>query len=172
MEFKVYKLKQEFHSICDWREYKISINEQRPGLLLVLEDEQFPDSLCCIPISKDDDKHNKYKQLMISKPTNVHPIKMNQYDNYLLIQNMFYVRKEFIGDPFTVKQIHIEIKNSAEREVIMKKVKKMNALIKSGKLPYFVPRKEVHDIQISYLENKRYGSLDIQKEIHITLNNS
>lgn len=158
MEYKVFKLTQEFHSICDWSIYKILISEQRPGLILVLEDAKYPDALCCIPISKDDDKRQKFRNLLLSKPDNVHPIKMNQYDNYLLIQNMFYVRKEFIGPPFTVKGIQVEVKNTTVKEDIMKKVKTIDALIKTGKLPYFVPREQVYDIQVKYLEDKKRTS--------------
>jgi hypothetical protein len=155
MEFKVFKLTQEFHSLCNWRDYKIPISEQRPGLLLVFEDAKYPNALCCIPISKDDDKDQKYRKLLQTKPNNVHPINMNQYDNYLLIQNMFYVRKEFIGDPFTVKGIQIEIKNAASRQEILKKVSTIDALIRGGKLPYFVPREEVYALQVKYLDDNK-----------------
>lgn len=120
-EFKVFKLTEEFHSICDWREYKIPLSKQRPGLLLIIEDENYPDSFCCIPITKDDDKNEKYKNLMVKRPDQVHPIHINEYDSYLLIQNMFFVRKEFIGEPFTVKNIQTEVKNEAAKTEILKK---------------------------------------------------
>lgn len=155
MEFKVFKLTQEFYSVCNWRDYKIPLSDQRPGLLLVFEDTKYSDALCCIPISKDDDKNQKYKNLLQKKPNNVHPINMNQYDNYLLIQNMFYVKKEFIGAPFTVKGIQIEIKNTTSRQEILKKVSAIDALIKAGKLPYFVPREEVYEIQVKYLNDNK-----------------
>jgi hypothetical protein len=154
-EFKVFKLTEEFHSICDWREYKIPISKHRPGLLLIIEDEKYPDSFCCIPITKDDDKDQKYKKLMEKKPHQVHPIHINEYDSYLLIQNMFYVRKEFVGAPFTVNNIHTEVKNETIQSDIIKKVNKMNALFKHGRCQYFVPRERVFAIQQEYLlQNK------------------
>lgn len=154
IEYKVFKLSREFHQICDWRNYKIPLSEQRPGLLMVIEDSSYPDSVCCIPISKDDNKANKYRDIMIKHPDQVHPINMNQYDNYLLIQNMFYVRKEFIGSPFTVNNVHVEVKNTTQQEEILKKVKKMDALMKNGIVSRFVPRQQVYDIQMQYLLEK------------------
>lgn len=154
-EFKVFKLTEEFHSICDWRDYKIPISKDRPGLLLIVEDEKYPDSFCCIPITKDDDKNQKYKNLMEKKPDQVHPIHINEYDSYLLIQNMFYVRKEFIGAPFTVNSVQTEVKNETIQADIIKKVNKMNALFKHGRFSYFVPREEVYKIQQDYLLQKK-----------------
>ncbi|WP_013401938.1 hypothetical protein ACNR9V_20220 (plasmid) [Parageobacillus thermoglucosidasius] len=54
--FKIYFIKEEFFSIMDWAQYKIPIKEKRPVLILVIEKEEFPDGLFCIPITKDDDK--------------------------------------------------------------------------------------------------------------------
>ncbi|MCL9662059.1 hypothetical protein L2089_15300 [Paenibacillus hunanensis] len=154
MNFKLYLLSEEFHSICDWRNYNMSSGKGRPMLILVITDEQYPDAVCCIPISKDNDKDDKYKKLADKRPTNVHFLGLNKYDDYLLIQNMFYVRKEFIGSAFTINDIPAEIKNEQTKSDIMKKVKKMDILLKTGKVNGFVPRKEVYDIQVQYLQNK------------------
>lgn len=153
-EFKVYKLTPEFHRICNWREHRVSLGEQRPGMLLIVEDERYPDAVCCIPISKDDDKNHEYQGVEKKFPHQVHSINFNQYDNYLLIQNMFYVRKEFIGDPFTVNGVQVEVKNTTQQGEILKKVRKMDALLKHGKVNHFVNRERVYDIQVQYLEGK------------------
>lgn len=153
--FKVFLLSSEFYSICDWGNYKIPIKQNRPVLILAIEDSTNPDIVNCIPISKDDDKNDKYKNLSASKPDLVHPLDdINHYDNYLLIQNMFYLRKEFIGAPFIVDGSHSEIKKEALKRAITKKVKKLDALFKRGSLKGFVPRQEVYDLQLQYLEKK------------------
>lgn len=157
-EFKLYLLTEEFHEICDWQKYKMTTGnkgEKRPTLLLLMDslNEDYPDSWCCIPISKDDDKDEKYLKLSTSKPDLVHRLnKFNRYDNYLLIQNMFYVRKEFIGLPFTVNDVHVEIKK--ERRDIERKIKKVDSLIKRGVLKY-INREEVYKIQVQYLAAKK-----------------
>lgn len=156
--FKVYLLSPDFHGICDWSIYKIPTKENRPVILLAIEaieDQRYPDSLCCIPISKDDDKDDKYKKLFERKPDLVHPIAINEYDNYLLIQNMFYVKKEFIGAPFLVNGIHSEIKDNLLKKTISKKAKKINALINLGKLNY-VNREEVYRLQVEFINKPKF----------------
>ncbi|ARU60664.1 hypothetical protein CBW65_05880 [Tumebacillus avium] len=154
-KFKVYKLSKEFYQVCDWSVYNIPVKNGRPTLLLVLNDEKFPDSYCCIPISKDDDKNGKYRELSRTKKDLVHHVpEISKYDNYLLIQNMFFVHKDFIGDPFEVEGIEVEIKNEKRQREITKKVKKVDALLKKGTLKY-VPREEVFKRQLQYLEEKK-----------------
>ena len=149
--FKLYTLSKEFYSICDWQSYKIPVKDDRPVLVLTIEDPDYPDCMRCIPISKDDDKNNKYKNLSQEKPDLVQHITINQYDNYLLIQNMFIVRKEYIGAPFLVNNVHSEIKKDVLKRTIIKKVGKVEALIKKGKLKY-VPIKEVYNIQLEHIK--------------------
>jgi hypothetical protein len=154
LNFKFFLLSDEFHNICDWQRYQIPIKKNRPALILAIEDLDDPDKFLCIPISKDDDKNNKYANLMSSKPDLVHPVEeINTYDNYLLIQNMFYIRKEFIGEPFIVDGVQSEIKKDSLKRAIVKKVKKVDALINRGVLNY-VPREEVFNKQLLYLENR------------------
>lgn len=148
--FKVFLLSQQFYAVCDWSVHKIPIRDKRPGLLLTIEDAQYPNSLCCIPISKDDDKNDKYKKILRGKPDLVHPVDINQYDNYLLIQNMFYIRREFVGDPFIVNGIQAEITRDAVKKEILRKVRKVDALINQGRLS-FVPRGLVYKIQEEFL---------------------
>ena len=151
--FKIYLLTPEFQQICDWSMYKIPIVENRPVMILVIQDYNYPNCFCCIPISKDDDKKDKYKNLSIKKPDLVYPININRYDNYLLIQNMFYVREEFVGTPFLENGLEIEILNVNHRKQILNRARKLDALMKHGKITY-VPREKVYDMQISYLASK------------------
>ncbi|TEB06167.1 hypothetical protein Psch_03211 [Pelotomaculum schinkii] len=154
--YKIYLLTSEFHQICDWRSYKITTHGSRPVMILVIEEHNYPDCYCCIPISKDDDKNVKYKNLFDDpkKTDLVYPININKYDNYLLIQNMFYVRKEFIGDPFKVNGKEIVVLNPKRKSEILKRVQKLDILMNKGIISY-VPREKVYDIQISYLASKK-----------------
>ncbi|AEH49794.1 MULTISPECIES: hypothetical protein [Anoxybacillaceae] len=152
--FKIYFIKEEFFSITDWAQYKIPIKEKRPVLILVIEKEEFPDGLFCIPITKDDDKNRKIKALSMKRPDFIHPIKINRYDSYLLIQNMYILHKEFLGEQYTLNGVPFEIKNTKIQREIMKKVKKVDALLKRGIINY-VPREKVFEIQLKYLEEKK-----------------
>ncbi|MGG6432225.1 hypothetical protein ACPF7I_04695 [Anoxybacillus sp. D401a] len=152
--FKIYFIKEEFFSITDWAQYKVPTKEKRPMLILVIEKEEFPDGLVCIPITKDDDKNGKIKALSMKRPDFIHPIKINRYDSYLLIQNMYIIHKEFIGQPYTLNDVPFEIKNTKLRKEIMKKVKRVDALLKQG-IIHYVPREKVFEIQLKYLEEKR-----------------
>ncbi|WP_245191128.1 hypothetical protein [Anoxybacillus suryakundensis] len=149
--FKIYFIKEEFFSITDWSQYKVPIKKKRPMLILVIEKEEFPDGLFCIPITKDDDKNEKIKSLSMKRPDFIHPIKINRYDSYLLIQNMYIIHKQFIGQPYTLNDVPFEIKNTKIQREIMKKV---DALLKQG-IIHYVPREKVFEIQLKYLEEKK-----------------
>ncbi|KHF29901.1 hypothetical protein LR68_01380 [Anoxybacillus sp. BCO1] len=90
----------------------------------------------------------------MKRPDFIHPIKINRYDSYLLIQNMYVIHKQFIGQPYTLNDVPFEIKNTKLRGEIMKKVKKVDALLKQG-IIHYVPREKVFEIQLKYLEEKR-----------------
>jgi hypothetical protein len=130
------------------------VKTNRPVILLTIVDPTYPGALCCIPISKDDDKNGKYRNLSQRKPDLVQSIDINEYDNFLLIQNMFYIRKEFVGEPFTVNGVHTEIKDRNLQRTISQKVAKLNALMNQGKLS-FVDRKEVYEIQVQHLKESK-----------------
>ncbi|MBG9987341.1 hypothetical protein HZY91_10735 [Facklamia sp. DSM 111018] len=55
-------------------------------------------------------------------PNNVHPIDIDEYDNYALIQNFIFLKKEFIGEAFTVNNIHSSIVKEDDQKNIKKKL--------------------------------------------------
>lgn len=159
-DFKLYLIDNEFYNIRDWKEFKIPVKNNRPVLILVIEDTNYPDCFCCVPISKDDDKDDKYENLLVKSPDLVHPLsEINQYKNFLLIQNMFYLKKEFLGAPFVVDGVHSEIKKGKTRKEILKKIKKVDALMKNGKVKS-VPREKGYELQVEYLEEKKKVLVD------------
>lgn len=154
INFKLFKIKDEFFEITDWKPYQIRMSPKRPSAVLAIEVESYPNTYCCIPLSKDNDKDKKYHNLSINKPDLVHAVQtLPEYESYLLIQNMFYLRKEFLGAPYIGKdgeQLIIEV----EQEEILKKVRKIDALLNRGKINY-VPRETVFNIQRTYLNDKK-----------------
>jgi len=155
--YSLYKISQEFFEInSKWRDYKISLKSDRPTLIVVLDVESNSNYLACIPISKDDDKSGKYKNIMQKHPDNVEPLHFNQYDNYALIQNFFYIRKEFVGEQFTVNSVHVTIPDINKQKAILKKINVLKARYDHGKpLPIQVDLDEVKKIQDNYLSNKK-----------------
>lgn len=155
LNFHLYKISPAFFSITDWSKEKIHIKDNRPNLILTIENKEYPDCVFCIPISKDDDKSNKYKKILQKHPDNVHPLSFNQYDSYALIQNFFALRKEFIGDPFTVNSIHVSIPDNNIQKQIQKKCNKFLALYKAKKPVHIqVDINKVLNTQLEALEQK------------------
>lgn len=152
--FHVYKISEEFYNITNWQEYKVHVKSERPNLVLLLEYEEYPDSVLCIPISKDDDKRRKYYRIMQRHPNNVHPLDFNQYDNYALIQNAFFINKRFIDDPFTVNEVHVKVIDHNLQDDIMKKFRSLYAIYKSrGPLLIQVDYDIVYNIQNEYISH-------------------
>lgn len=72
----------------------------------------------------------------------------------MIVQNMYILHKEFLGEQYTLNGVPFEIKNTKIQREIMKKVKKVDALLKRGIINY-VPREKVFEIQLKYLEEKK-----------------
>ncbi|WP_203245943.1 hypothetical protein [Sporosarcina beigongshangi] len=153
--FGIYMIKEEFYKIFNWEEYKIPIKADRPMLILIIENKNFPEGLICIPITKDDDKNGKISNLADKRPDFIHNVEINHYNSYLLIQNMYIIHKSFIGDPYTLNGIPFEIKNPKVQAIIKKKVNKVDQLLKRGVIQY-VPREEVYQIQMNYLNKLNF----------------
>lgn len=154
-DFHLYKINEEFYNITNWKNHKVRIKNGRPNLILILENQKYPDSVLCIPISKDDNKQKKYKKVMRKHPNNVHPLTFNQYDNYALIQNSFFLRKEFVDAPFTVNGIHVEIVDKNVQRIINQKFNALYAIYKhNGPLPIQVNYDVVYNIQDEYIQNR------------------
>lgn len=155
LDFHLYKISFDFFSITDWSKEKIHVKDSRPNLILTINHKDYPDCVFCIPISKDDDKSHKYRHVFSKHPDNVHPLSFNQYDNYALIQNFFVLRKEFIGDPFTVNRVHVSIPDTNTQRAIQKKCNKFLALYKAEKpLKIQIDIDKVLSKQIDYLKQK------------------
>lgn len=151
-QFHVYKLSEEFYSITNWEDYKVHVKSNRPNLILVLEYEEYPDSVLCIPISKDDDKKRKYYNIMRRYKNNVHPLDFNQYDNYALIQNSFFLSKRFVGGNFTVNGVHVEVIDNNTQSDIIQKFESLYAIYKHrGPLSIQVDYDVVYNIQKEYI---------------------
>lgn len=156
INYSLYKIKQEFFDVNpEWSDYKITLKSDRPTLIVVLDTDVESDYLVCIPISKDDDKSGKYGNILRRHPNNVEPLDFNQYDNYALIQNFFYIRKEFVGEEFTVNDIHVSIVDTNKQKAILRKINVLKARYEHGN-PLFlqVDLEEVKKIQEEYLANK------------------
>lgn len=154
--FHLYKITEEFYEITNWQDYKISVKPERPNIILVLVYEQYPDSVLCIPISKDDDKRGKYNRIMGKHPKNVHPLDFNQYENYALIQNSFFLRKEFVGEEFTVNEEHVKIIDNKTQKNVEKKFKSLYAIYRhQGPLDIQVDFDTVYNIQNEYIKKKK-----------------
>lgn len=150
--FHVYRISEEFYSITNWEDYKVHIKSNRPNLILVIEYEEYPDSVLCIPISKDDDKKRKYYNIMKRYKNNVHPLDFNQYDNYALIQNSFFLNKRFVDGIFTVNGVHVEVIDNNTQSDIMQKFESLYAIYKHrGPLPIQVDYDVVYSIQKEYI---------------------
>lgn len=154
INFKLFKIKEEFFEITNWQPYNIITDAERPTIMLAIEIATYPNTYCCIPLSKDNDKDNKYAKLSVDKPDLVHHVEtLPEYDSYLLIQNMFFLRKEFFGGPY-VGEGGVQLVIEDEQDVILKKIRKVDALMNRGKLLY-VPRETVFEIQSTYINDKK-----------------
>lgn len=150
--FHVYKVSEEFYNITNWQNYKVHLKPERPNLVLLLEYEEYPDSVLCIPISKDNGKNRKYYNIMQRHKNNVHPLDFNQYDNYALIQNSFFLKKRFIEGAFTVNGVHVEVVDNNTQNEIIKKFESLYAIYKHrGPLPIQVDYDIVYNIQNEYI---------------------
>lgn len=151
-DFHLYKISPDFFTITDWSKEKVHLKDNRPNLILVVEHKDYPDCVCCIPISKDDEKNGKYASVAKRYPNNVHSLKFNQYDNYALIQNFFFLRKEFVNDPFLVRKLHVSIPDNNTQKEINKKIGIFLAMYKANKaIPIQVDLDKVLQIQNDYL---------------------
>lgn len=151
VNFKLFKIKNEFFEITDWKPYNVITDSERPNVMLAIEIDAYPNTYCCIPLSKDNNKNNKYKNLSVRKPDLVHKVDtLPEYESYLLIQNMFFLRKEFLGGPY-VGEGGVQLSIDDVDNKITKKVSKIDALMNHGKLLY-VPRETVYKIQLDYLK--------------------
>ena len=67
---------------------------------------------------------------------------------------MFFLRKEFVGDKFTVNGVHVGIVDRNIQSKIIKKFEKLYAIYKHGKMiSVQVDYREVFKIQNNYIES-------------------
>lgn len=149
--YQFYLLKDDFYSVFDWSTLKVMSKRGRPTMVMCIEYVHQKDFYCCIPISKDENKSGKFENLAKTKPDLVHYYPIDNKQSYLLIQNLFFVHKDFLGSKYCINEIPFIILDATKKREIKKKINKVLALINNKRISY-VDLNQVIKIQKNYIE--------------------